>query len=48
VKYKGRGLLLVTGRANYAKVSAVLGTDFVAQPEKLSEPENACGSAALH
>lgn len=38
VRFKGRGLLQVTGRANYAKEGAALGIDLVAHPEKLSEP----------
>lgn len=45
-RYRGRGLIQVTGRANYAKASAALGPDFVAKPELLEQPEWACLSAA--
>ncbi len=44
--FKGRGLLQVTGRAGYAACSAALGVDFVADPQLLSSPGNACRSAA--
>ena len=45
-RYRGRGLIQVTGRANYAKASAALGPDFVAYPERLEDPEWASLSAA--
>ena len=32
VKYKGRGIIQITGRANYASLSKDLGVDFVGQP----------------
>jgi putative chitinase len=44
-KFRGRGLIQVTGRANYVAASKALGVDLVAEPEKLSEPELACRSA---
>ena len=44
-KYKGRGMVQVTGRANYSLISKDLGVDFVANPEKLAEPGWACMSA---
>lgn len=44
-RYKGRGLIQVTGRANYAKVSRVFGHDFVANPELLATPQFAVRSA---
>ena len=32
-RYKGRGLIQLTGRYNYGKASEALGHDFVANPE---------------
>ncbi len=46
VRFKGRGLVQVTGRANYARVSAALGVDFVANPDLLLDPKRASLSAA--
>lgn len=45
VRYKGRGLIQITGRANYQKLSDYFGVDFVANPEWLETPEWACQSA---
>ena len=45
VKYKGRGLIQITGKANYKAVSKALGVDFLAHPEKLEEPQYAVASA---
>lgn len=45
-KYKGRGFIQITGKANYQKVSDALGQDFVNHPEMLSQPKwAALGSA---
>lgn len=44
--YRGRGLIQVTGRANYAAMSARLGVDLEAAPELLERPEWAALSAA--
>lgn len=46
VKFKGRGLIQITGRSNYAAVSKALGIDFIANPELLETIENATRSAA--
>lgn len=44
-RYKGRGFIQVTGRANYAAISKDLGIDFVSNPELLETPEYAALSA---
>lgn len=44
-KYKGRGLLQTTGRANYAACGIALGALLVGQPELLETPQLACRSA---
>lgn len=46
VKFKGRGLLQVTGRANYTSVGKGLNLDLVNHPELLEDPLNAARSAA--
>ena len=35
VRFKGRGLIQITGRANYQSVSKALGTDFILNPTLL-------------
>ena len=44
-RYKGRGALEITGRANYIAVSKGLGVDFVSHPELLEQPNYAIQSA---
>lgn len=45
-RFRGRGLIQITGRANYKKVGDALNYDFVAKPEDLELPGPACYSAA--
>ena len=45
-RFKGRGPIQVTGRANYAQMSAALGVDFIAHPELLAEPRYGFAAAA--
>jgi len=45
VKFKGRGLIQITGRANYKALSVALNYDFIAEPEKLELPGAAAMSA---
>lgn len=45
IRFKGRGLIQVTGRANYKACGAALGLDLIAHPELLEQPVNACRSA---
>ena len=45
VRFKGRGLIQITGRANYKLVSDELNYDFIAKPEDLELPGPACYSA---
>jgi putative chitinase len=44
-KYKGRGLIQVTGKDNYEVVGENLGIDLVNHPEILEQPEYAVASA---
>lgn len=45
-KYKGRGLLQITGRANYEKCGFALSRNLIADPQYLETPMGASRSAA--
>jgi putative chitinase len=45
-RYRGRGLIQLTGRANYQSAGRALSRPFEAQPELLEDPAEAAMSAA--
>ncbi|MBG8553076.1 glycoside hydrolase family 19 protein [Hymenobacter guriensis] len=48
VRFRGRGLIQITGRANYYALSRAFGVDFVADPVKLEQPLYAALSAGWY
>ena len=47
-KYKGRGLLQITGKTNYKKVGDIIGVDLVANPELVNDPKYAAAAAMAY
>lgn len=48
VRFKGRGLIQVTGRANYGECGRALGVDLIASPQRLADFDLACLSAGWY
>ena len=48
VRYKGRGVIQITGRANYAEYGKLLGVDLINNPELAETPELAVQIACLY
>ena len=47
-RYRGRGIVQLTGRANYADAAEALGVDYLAQPDLVAQPVDACLTAAWY
>jgi putative chitinase len=47
IKYKGRGLIQLTGRANYQKMSQKVGKDLISNPQLVEEPDLAVEVSAI-
>lgn len=47
-KFKGRGLIMITGRANYKAAGGDLGLDLIGHPEMASEPATSARVAAWY
>lgn len=47
-RYRGRGVIMITGRFNYRKYGDLLGVDLLANPDLAAKPEYAFQTAALY
>jgi putative chitinase len=47
-RYRGRGLIQLTGRANYASAAAKVARPYVEQPDLVMLPDDACLTAAAY
>jgi putative chitinase len=45
MRFKGRGLIQVTGRSNYGQISKDLGIDYIANPQRLEQLPDCVNSA---
>ncbi len=48
VRFKGRGFIQISGRANYARYGGLLGMDLLGEPDRALEPEAAARILALY
>lgn len=48
VKFKGRGLIQITGRSNHERCGLALDEDLITHPERLEQPDLACRSAGWY
>lgn len=47
-KYRGRGGIQLTGRANYAKLGQLVGLDLVSNPDLVNDPANSVAIAVAY
>lgn len=47
-KFRGRGLLMITGKFNYTRVAKATGLDLLKNPELLEQPRNATVASLIH
>lgn len=47
-KYRGRGFIQITGKANYADIGRAIGVDLVSNPDALLDPKVAAKAAVVY